>query len=340
MLRSRAGAHQSSAGGSVGLRAQRLAAAKRPEGESAEPDRAVSAARTQPPVSETTPHTAAGLAAQVATCVDRYRSWGWPAPQVVLVSGSGLAVDLGEPAHGPRPLADLLPLPIHEVEGHPHQVELLAACPNLQAHGHALYFRGRLHSYQGYDANQTVLPIRLAAALGARTLVMTNAAGGLVPERQRPGQLVLLRDHLNLTGMNPLRGEMPASWGPRFPDLVDAYDPELRALALEKAAALGIALGEGAYAGLSGPSYETPAEARMLQHLGADVAGMSTVLEVIAARHRGMRCLCLSLVSNLSATPGDHGEVLAAGRAAAREVQRLLGALLEDERLYASGAAG
>jgi purine-nucleoside phosphorylase len=287
-------------------------------------------------VSDTTPHTAEGLAAQVETCVGRYRHWGWPAPQVVLVSGSGLAVDLGAPARAPRPLADLLPFAVHEVEGHPHLVELLEPRRGQPV----LYFRGRLHSYQGYDANQTVLPVRLAAALGARVLVMTNAAGGLVPARQRPGQLVLLRDHLNLTGMNPLRGEMPAAWGPRFPDLVGAYDTALRALALEKAAALGIALGEGVYAGLAGPSYETPAEARMLERLGADVAGMSTVLEVIAARHQGLRCLCLSLVSNLSATPGDHGEVLAAGQAAARDVQNLLAALLADERLYGSGGSG
>lgn len=281
-------------------------------------------------MNEATPHTAEGLAAQVQTALDRYRGWDWPAPDVALVSGSGLAVDLGAAVRPPRGLAELLPVPVHEVEGHPHQVELLAP----RAGRHVLYFRGRLHSYQGYDANQTVLPIRLAARLGARVLVMTNAAGGLDPEGQRPGQWILLRDHLNLSGLNPLRGEMPAGWGPRFPDLVGAYDPALRALAREHAAAAGIALTEGVYAGLAGPSYETPAEARMLQKLGADVAGMSTVLEVIAARHLGVRCLCLSLVTNLSATPGDHAEVLAAGQAAARELQRLLQTLLQDERLY------
>jgi purine-nucleoside phosphorylase len=286
-------------------------------------------------MSDAAPHTAEGLAAQVATGAERYRRWGWPAPAAVVVSGSGLAVDLGPPLHLPRPLAELLPVAVHEVEGHPHQVEVLAP----RAGSPVLYFRGRLHSYQGYDANQTVLPIRLAAAAGARVLVMTNAAGGLDPERQRPGQLVLLRDHLNLTGLNPLRGEMPPAWGPRFPDMVDAYDPALCALLREHAAALGVDVSEGVYAGLAGPSYETPAEARMLRALGADVAGMSTVLEVIAARHLGMRCLCLSLITNLSATPGDHAEVLAAGQAAARDVQRLLGAVLADERLYMAAAA-
>lgn len=264
--------------------------------------------------------------------LERWRRLGWPAPAALVVSGSGLAVDLGAPAHGPVPLAEVAPFPIHAVVGHPLAAELLVPASGRPV----LYCRGRVHSYQGYDPHQVVFWVRLARRLGAATLVQTNAAGGLNPD-YRPGDLVLIRDHLNLTGLNPLRGELPADWGPRFPDMVDAYDPALRALAREHAAALGLALAEGVYAGLAGPSYETPAEVRMLRTLGADLGGMSTVLEVVAARHLGMRCLAMSLVTNLAAgvtgEPLDHEEVLAAGRAAAGEVARLLGALIADPRL-------
>ncbi len=266
--------------------------------------------------------------------VEAWKRLGWPAPGAMLVSGSGLAVDFEE---GPPsvPLGELLPFHVHAVEGHPHAVELLFA----DGERPVLYQKGRLHSYQGYDAHQTVLAVRLGARLGARTLVMTNAAGGL-RATQQPGDLVLIRDHLNLTGLNPLRGEPPADWGPRFPDMVNAYDPALRELARREAGALGLELSEGVYAGLAGPSYETPAEVAMLQTLGADLAGMSTVLEVIAARHLGMRCLCMSLVSNLAAgvtdEPLDHADVLAAGQAAAATVKKLLAALLASPELTQS----
>jgi purine-nucleoside phosphorylase len=266
--------------------------------------------------------------------VRRYERLGWPRPDVVLVSGSGLAVDLGEPEHGPVELQELIPFDIHAVVGHPLQVELFTTSA-----GHrVLYQRGRLHSYQGYSAAETVFPVRLARLLGARTLVMTNAAGGVDP-RLAPGDLVLIEDHVNLTGLNPLRGQLPEAWGPRFPDMVTAYDPELRALARQTAEALSIPLTTGVYAGVAGPSYETPAEVRMLRTLGGHVTGMSTVLEIIAARHMGMRCLTVSLVSNAAAgvtgEPLDHDEVLAAGAAAATNVQRLLAALLADPRIAA-----
>jgi purine-nucleoside phosphorylase len=258
----------------------------------------------------------------------------WPRPRVVLVSGSGLAVDLHPPTHGLVPLADLLPFPVHPIEGHPHRVELLLPRPERPV----LYLRGRLHSYQGYDPLQTVFPVRLAALLGARTLVMTNAAGGLTAAR-RAGELVLVRDHLNLTGLNPLRGPLPALWGPRFPDLSQAYDGRLRRLAHARASNLGLTLGEGVYAGVAGPSYETPAEARMLALLGADLVGMSTVLEVIAAHHMGLSCLVVSLVSNLGGglgdEPLDHAEVVAAGVGAQADLSRLLRALLKDDELEA-----
>ena len=262
-------------------------------------------------------------------------SWladGWPAPGVALVSGSGLATDLALPSAGRVPLQRFIPWPVHAVVGHPLEVELLLP-PGAPP---VAYFRGRLHSYQGYTAAQTVFPIRLAAVLGAKTLLLTNAAGG-VAERLRPGQLALVTDQLNLTGLSPLTGRPPESWGPRFPDMIDAYDPRLRHLLAGHAAALGIELVEGVYGGLAGPAYETPAEVRMLRTLGADLVGMSTVLEVIAARHMGVRCACISLVANpgagMVAETLDHEEVLAAGRADAERLRRLFERVLVDPTL-------
>lgn len=272
------------------------------------------------------------LERELEAACERWRRLGRPAPDAALVAGSGLAIDLGAPVAGPEPLADWLPFPVRSVVGHAHAVELLEPSAGRSV----LYFRGRLHSYQGYDGAQAAFIVRLAARLGARVLVMTNAAGGIRPEWPA-GTLVAVSDHLNLTGLNPLRGDPPESWGPRFPDMSDAYDPRLRALARRHAERLGFRLEEGVYAGLAGPSYETAAEVRMLRILGADLAGMSTVLEVIAARHLGMRCLVVSLVTNpgagVSAAPLDHLEVLEAGRAAAGRVAALLGGVLADPEL-------
>jgi len=272
------------------------------------------------------------LVTPLKEAVDRWDALGWARPQVAVVSGSGLAVDLGERIHGPISLEYLLPFSCHPVEGHPHEADVLLPLSDRPV----LYYRGRLHSYQGYSAYETVFPIRLAALLGAKVLILTNATGGLRPE-QRAGDLMLIRDHINLTALNPLRGQLPAEWGPRFPDMGAAYDPDLRNLARKLASGLGIALTEGVYAGLAGPSYETPAEVKMLQTLGGDVAGMSTVLEIIAAHPMGLRCLALSMISNpaagLSDAPVAHADVLAAGQAAATSVQRLLGALLSHPEL-------
>jgi purine-nucleoside phosphorylase len=269
---------------------------------------------------------------ELAGAVARWRELGRPAPDVALVAGSGLSVDLGPAVAGPEPLAQWLPFPVHSVAGHRHEVELLEAAGGRRV----LYFRGRIHGYQGYSPAEVVFPVRFAALLGARVLVMTNAAGGVRPEWPA-GTLAAVSDQLNLTGSNPLSGEPPAAWGARFPDMIDAYDPRLRALARRHAAVQGFDLPDGVYAGLNGPSYETPAEVRMLRTLGADLVGMSTVHEVIAARHLGVRCLVLSLVANPGAgvtdAPLTHDEVLEAGQAAAARVRSLIAALLADPDL-------
>jgi purine-nucleoside phosphorylase len=183
-----------------------------------------------------------------------------------------------------------------------------------------LVLAGRIHPYEGHDLQHVVHPVRTAAATGASTVVLTNAAGGLCAEYQ-VGQPVLISDHLNLTGRSPLVGA-------QFVDLVDAYSPRLRALARE----IDPSLAEGVYAGLPGPHYETPAEIRMLRTLGADLVGMSTVHETIAARAAGLQVLGVSLVTNLAAgmtgQPLSHAEVLEAGRQSAARMGSLLASVI------------
>jgi purine-nucleoside phosphorylase len=174
-------------------------------------------------------------------------------------------------------------------------------------------FRGRFHLYEGWSVREIVRPVRLARLLGAQILVVTNAAGGIRADLS-PGDLMLISDHLNLQGVNPLTGENEEPLGTRFPDMSTAYDPALRELAKAEARAAGFPIAEGVYAGLAGPSYETPAEIRMLRAVGADAVGMSTVCETIAAVHAGMRVLGVSCITNkaagLSAGPLSHEEVL------------------------------
>jgi purine-nucleoside phosphorylase len=192
---------------------------------------------------------------------------------------------------------------------------------------HVLVQAGRYHVYEGHPADVVAAPVRLSAALGVGTLLLTNAAGGVDPELE-PGDLVLLDDHLNLMSRSPLFGPV-AEGEVRFPDMTEPYDADLAELALAVAGELGIELRRGVYAALTGPAYETAAEIRMLRTLGADVTGMSTVPEVLVARARGMRCMGLSMVTNkgtgLSAEPLSHADVIAVGRTAGQRV----GALLE-----------
>jgi purine-nucleoside phosphorylase len=195
-----------------------------------------------------------------------------------------------------------------------------------------LAFQGRYHAYEGHPAEALALPVRTAAVLGARTLVVTCAAGGVNPER-RPGDLMLLEDHINLMGRNPLVGPvLPGE--ERFPDMTRAYDPGLLDMAEAVAERESIVVTRGTYAALLGPSYETPAEVRMLGLLGADAVGMSTVPETIAARARGLRVLGIALITNaaagVSGEPLHHDDVVAAGAAAAEPFQRLMRGILKD----------
>ncbi len=272
------------------------------------------------------------LANELEAAVASWDAANLPRPDVFVVSGSGLATALGERIEGPRPWTDFIPFPIRGIEGHPLEIELLRP----RADRVVLYSRGRLHGYQGFTPAQVVFTVRFAALLGAKMLLMTNSSGGLQPHHQ-PGDLVLVRDHLNLTGDNPLYGRFPTTWGPQFPDMASAYDPGLRARIREIADAREIPLHNGVYASVAGPSYETPAEVVMLRRMGADVVGMSTAQEVIAAHHMGLRCAVVSLIANPAAGVTDevldHEDVLAVGRSAGEKVARLFEAVLTDDRL-------
>jgi purine-nucleoside phosphorylase len=234
---------------------------------------------------------------------------------VVLGSGWGAAADELGPATAETPVAALPGFAPPAVAGHGGSVRSVPVGDR-----HALVFLGRTHLYEGHGVAAVAHPVRTAAAAGCRQVVLTNGCGGLDPA-WAPGTVVLISDHLNLTGVSPLTG-------PRFVDLTDLYSSRLRALAREADPSLP----EGVYAQLPGPHYETPAEIRMLGRLGADLVGMSTALEAIAARAEGVEVLGLSLVTNAAAgvtgTALDHGEVLAEGRRAARRLGRLLGVLL------------
>lgn len=191
--------------------------------------------------------------------------------------------------------------------------------------------RGRAHLYEGIGAERVVFGVRVLERLGIHTLVVTNAAGA-INEAFRPGQLVLVSDQVNLQGTSPLVGPNDDALGPRFPDMSDAYDPELRRLAREAAARLDIELGEGVYTAWLGPQFETPAEIRFMRAVGGDLVGMSTVQEVIAARHMGIRCLGISVVTNMAAgvvsEKIDHEAVLEVGARAAGDLTSLLRGLV------------
>jgi len=217
-------------------------------------------------------------------------------PTVGLVLGSGLG-SFAEQLRAPATIdyGDIPHFPVSAVEGHAGRLVI----GELAGVG-VIAMQGRVHFYEGHDLVKVTFPIRSLILLGAKTLVITNAAGGVNPDLT-PGDLVLISDHISLFPEGPLRGANDIRLGPRFPDMTHAYAPALRALAERVAKQLHIPVREGVYAGLPGPSYETPAEIRMLRALGADLCGMSTVPEVVVANHMGARVLGISCVTNMAA---------------------------------------
>lgn len=245
-------------------------------------------------------------------------------PRALMILGSGLhsALEHIEVAAS-LPFADVPGIPQPSVEGHAGHFVF----------GHAgdtpvLVMQGRIHGYEGNSASTLALPIRAARLLGADTLFVTAATGGIAPELSA-GDVVLIEDHLDLTGSSPLRGPNADEFGPRFPAMTHAYTPELRALAHQVAAPLGIDMRQGVYAGVRGPAFETPAEVRMLRTLGADVVGMSVVPEVISAVHAGMDVLGIALVTNVAAGHElGHEAVLEVAAQKAPALSRLFAGIL------------
>jgi purine-nucleoside phosphorylase len=264
-----------------------------------------------------------GLAAASATRLRELTGTGFDAA-VVLGSGWLAAADAIGQAAREIPLAELGGFPAPSTPGHQGSVRVVEAADGKRV----LLYLGRVHMYEGHEPATVVHGVRTAISAGARTVILTNAAGGINPG-YAVGQPVLVSDHLNLTGRSPLSGpQPPTGYAGRHADLTSVYSPRLRALARS----LDPTLGEGVYAMTPGPHYETPAEIRMMATLGADLVGMSTALEAIAARHLGAEVLAISLVTNpaagLAPEPLDHEDVLAAAKSSAARVGGLLAELL------------
>jgi purine-nucleoside phosphorylase len=253
-----------------------------------------------------------------------------------VVLGSGLGEFAGKLENAVRIPYDQIPgFARSTVEGHAGQLVL------GEVEGIAVAVQqGRFHYYEGYEMDQVIMPVRTFGLMGARNLILTNAAGSLNPDMV-PGSLMLISDHLNCMGVNPLRGENDLRFGPRFPDLSDVYDREFHAVVHEEANAIARErfesgkdpvlkdfINRGVYCGLSGPTYETPAEIHMYRLLGADAVGMSTVPEAIAARHQGTKVIGISCITNLAAgmsdEPINHEEVMETGARVAEVFQELL----------------
>ncbi len=249
-------------------------------------------------------------------------------PVVAIMLGSGLSDAFGVPDGGMRiPCSEIPGFPTPTVPGHAGELWIgrIGRMPTLLQ-------RGRTHYYEGGSMDDVVFATRLYARLGVKTLIVTNASGAIRPDL-RAGDLVLLTDHINMLGANPLRGPNLEELGPRFPDMSAAYTPRLRAIAREAATAEKVELKEGVYVATLGPSYETPAEIRAFRAMGADLVGMSTVPEVIAAAHAGMEVLGISIATNLAAGVDPnaaltHDEVMETTRRKGAELRRLIMAVL------------
>jgi purine-nucleoside phosphorylase len=252
-------------------------------------------------------------------------------PTIGLILGSGLG-GLADAVENPEIIAyDEIPnWPVSTVYGHSGQLVV----GKLESQT-ILIMQGRAHYYEGYSISQTGLPVRVMKRLGIETMIVTNAAGAVHPDFE-PGDLMLITDHVNMIGMgglSPLRGPNLDEFGPRFPDMSQAYDRELLTLSRQAAQELGLGLREGVYTSLAGPSFETPADLRYLRMIGSDAVGMSTVPEVIVARHSGMRVLGISGISNKANLDGNtatsHEEVLEAGRVLVPKLVALIRSVLK-----------
>jgi len=248
-------------------------------------------------------------------------------PKIGLVLGSGLGAFADDLIEVTRiPYAQIPSFPRSTAVGHAGQMVIGKAGEIPVA-----AMQGRVHLYEGYSASEVAFPTRVLGRMGIRALILTNAAGGINLEYKQ-GALVVLSDHINLQGQNPLVGPNDERFGPRFPDMTQAYYKPYRTLALEAARKLGKTVHEGVYAALLGPSYETPAEIRYLRAIGADLVGMSTIPEVIVARQMGIKVLAISCVTNMAAgildKPLNHEEVLETGRRVQGDFVALLKAVL------------
>jgi purine-nucleoside phosphorylase len=248
-------------------------------------------------------------------------------PKVGLVLGSGLggfADSLSDATC--IPYADIPSFPQSTAIGHAGRM-VIGKAENVAVAA----MQGRVHQYEGYSAQRVSFPIRVLGRMGIRSVILTNAAGGINLGYSQ-GTLAVIRDHINLQGTNPLVGPNDDRFGARFPDMTRAYDKEYREMARAEAKGLGIRLHEGVYAALLGPSYETPAEIEYLRRIGADLVGMSTVAEVITARHMGMKVLAISCVTNMAAgildQPLSHAEVMETGERVRSTFEALMRAVL------------
>jgi purine-nucleoside phosphorylase len=267
--------------------------------------------------------TAASLFDRVQAAADVVRRRAALVPEVGIILGTGLGGLAREIAvEAEVPYADIPGFPLSTVETHAGKLLLgrLGGRP-------VVAMQGRFHRYEGYDLQQVTFPVRVLRQLGARTLVVSNACGGMNP-LWGPGDLVLISDHINLLGDNPLVGPNDERLGPRFPDMSAPYDPDLRALARAAALELGILLREGVYVAVAGPNLETRAEYRMLRAMGADVVGMSTVPEVIVANHQGMQTVGISIVTDQclpdALEPAEIGKIIATANRAEPNLTRLI----------------
>ncbi len=272
--------------------------------------------------------TATALYEDIRRAVDAVRARSSLAPAVGIILGTGLG-GLAEEimVEASVPYETIPGFPLSTVESHAGRLLLgrLGGKP-------VVAMQGRFHRYEGYSLAQVTFPVRVLHALGAQTLIVSNACGGMDP-LWAAGDLVLLADHINLLGDNPLVGPNDDRLGPRFPDMSAPYAPELRALARDAARALGITLREGTYVAVAGPNLETRAEYRMLRAIGADVVGMSTVPEVIVANHEGMRVMGVSIITDLclpdALEPADIGRIIDTARQAEPSLTRLIRQVVE-----------